>query len=58
MTYKKKTNKKDKCVICGCETQYDEFDHIDLRYFYIEGCGQLCPKCFDDTYQKNITVAS
>ena len=55
---KNKESKKDKCVSCGVETQYDAFDHIDLRYFYIEGCGQLCPKCFDDTYQKNITVAS
>ena len=45
-------DKKDKCVTCGSETQYDEFDHIDLRYFYVEGCGQLCPRCFDDIYHK------
>ena len=55
---KNKESKKDKCVSCGVETQYDAFDHIDLRYFYLEGSGQLCPKCFDDIYQKNITVAS
>lgn len=43
---------KDKCVICNVDTQYDEFDHIDMRYFYIEGCGQLCPKCYNDTYER------
>ncbi len=42
--------KKDKCVGCGIETQYDEFDHIDFRNFYIEGAGQLCPDCFDKLY--------
>tara|TARA_R100000458_G_C8251227_1_gene228127 strand:- start:429 stop:683 length:255 start_codon:yes stop_codon:yes gene_type:complete len=43
---------KDKCVICNTDTQYDEFDHIDVRYFYVEGCGQLCPKCYNDTDPK------
>ena len=42
---------KDKCVMCGEEPAYDEFDHIDYRYFYIEGVGQLCPKCYNSTYQ-------
>ena len=37
---------KDKCVICGCVTEYDEFDHIDKRYYYVEGAGQVCPKCY------------
>ena len=48
---KKKESKKDPCVCCGIETQYDEFDHIDFRYFYVEGAGQLCVKCFDDIYK-------
>ena len=39
---------KDKCVICHKETQYDELDHIDMRYYYIEGCGQLCAKCYNE----------
>ena len=25
-----KKGKKDKCVLCKKDTQYDEFDHIDL----------------------------
>ena len=48
---KNKEPKKDKCVSCGVETQYDEFDHIDFRNFYIEGAGQLCVKCFNDIYK-------
>ena len=45
--------KKDKCVICNTDTQYDEFTHIDMRYYYIEGCGQLCAKCYNDTYESS-----
>ena len=37
---------KDKCVVCGTFTEYDEFDHVDKRYFYVEGSGQLCPACY------------
>ena len=46
---KKKHSKKDQCVCGGTETQYDEFDHIDFRYFYVEGAGQLCPECYNET---------
>ena len=45
-----KKEKKDKCVSCGVDTQYDEFDHIDSRHFYIEGAGQLCCDCYDSIY--------
>ena len=44
--------KKDKCVSCSVETRYDEFDHINSRYFYIEGYGQLCYDCFNEIYLK------
>ena len=37
---------KDRCVICGCITEYDRFDHIDKRYYYVEGAGQVCPDCY------------
>ena len=43
--------KKEKCISCGKETQYDEFEHIDHRYFYIEGVGQLCRTCYNDIYK-------
>jgi hypothetical protein len=38
---------KDTCVLCGVETQYDFETHIDLRYGYVEGVGQVCKNCFD-----------
>tara|TARA_R100000008_G_scaffold14091_1_gene6874 strand:+ start:777 stop:950 length:174 start_codon:yes stop_codon:yes gene_type:complete len=46
----KKPNKYDECVICGETTEYAEMDHINARNFYIEGAGQLCQGCFDETY--------
>lgn len=35
----------DRCVLCGVETAYKRSTHIDLRYNYVEGAGQLCNKC-------------
>lgn len=37
---------RDCCVMCGNETLYDFTDHIDMRYGYIEGIGQLCIECY------------
>jgi len=36
----------EKCVMCGNETSYDVSVHIDMRYGYIEGMGQLCSSCY------------
>ena len=44
---------KEKCVICNEETPYNRSDHIDMRNYYIEGCGQLCAKCYHDTYESS-----
>lgn len=44
----------DLCVSCGCETVYPKHMHINYRINYIEGAGQLCQKCADDIYKKNI----
>ena len=41
---------KDRCVRCKSETEYEEDVHIDFRYYYIEGVGQLCPKCHKEIY--------
>jgi len=41
-----KNNPIEKCVICGEATEYRFNDHIDLRYNYVEGAGQLCSKCY------------
>ena len=43
---------KDKCVVWGGETPYEEHTHIDYRLYYVEGAGQLCEKCFDRIYGK------
>lgn len=47
---------KDKCVMCGEETLYDMTDHIDMRYGYVEGAGQLCIDCFEPKYKRSINV--
>ena len=44
---------RDCCVACGEETSYDKDDHIDKRYNYVEGAGQLCLKCWDSIYGTN-----
>lgn len=45
---------KDCCIQCGNETIYDLTDHIDMRYGYIEGMGQLCIHCYSE---KNRTIS-
>lgn len=35
----------EKCIICGVETNEPKDKHIDFRYNYVEGAGQLCSKC-------------
>ena len=37
----------DKCVLCGKDTPYTYDVHIDYRYGYVEGAGQLCRECYD-----------
>jgi len=46
-----KKTKKDKCVVCGKESIYDEDTHIDKRTCYVEGMGQVCLNCYLDTYE-------
>lgn len=47
---------KEKCVICGAETPYTIHDHVDLRYWYVEGAGQLCKSCFNNEPLTDETV--
>lgn len=48
---------KDKCVLCGKETNYDFETHIDFRVGYIEGAGQLCHECYTNgSDRRHITV--
>lgn len=37
------------CISCGDETPYTIDTHIDFRYGYIKGVGQLCRICFHGT---------
>jgi len=38
------------CVVCGDTVPYTKSTHIDRRFGYIEGAGQLCKDC----YQKGV----
>ena len=43
-------NPIEKCVSCGIDTEYKFNDHIDFRFGYIEGAGQLCKECYAEVY--------
>jgi hypothetical protein len=43
----------DNCVLCGNITPYLTNQHIDTRFHYVEGSGQLCQKCDELTSTKN-----
>ena len=45
-------NGKEKCVICGAETEYIIDTPISERQDYIKSIGQLCPKCYYEAYLK------
>ena len=34
----------DECVVCGVETNEPKDKHVDYRYNYVDGAGQLCSK--------------
>lgn len=42
---------KERCVRCGAETEYDINYPVDMRRWYIEGSGQLCPSCYRILFQ-------
>ena len=41
------------CVLCGKETEYSRQTPIQVRVGYVEGAGQLCPKCWLELYRKD-----
>jgi hypothetical protein len=49
-------SEKEKCVMCGTHTRYNISDHIDTRYGYIEGVGQLCPPCYQGSSRSHLLV--
>ena len=40
------------CVSCGDKTPFHWFTHMDERMWYVEGSGQLCCECWNETYTK------
>ena len=34
------------CIMCGKKTETLKTTHIDFRYGYVEGAGQLCRSCY------------
>ena len=47
---------KEKCVMCGIHTAYNVSDHIDIRYGYVEGMGQLCASCYQGSSRSHIMI--
>ena len=43
-------HKYEHCVLCGKQTAVKVNTHIDMRDFYVEGCGQLCRDCWVSVY--------
>lgn len=43
-------DKYERCVLCGAMTDIPCSEHIDLRYGYVEGAGQLCRSCYQELY--------
>jgi hypothetical protein len=37
----------EECIVCGIETNEPKDKHVDFRFNYIEGAGQLCGKCIE-----------
>lgn len=44
------SNEDEYCVLCGSKTGYQRNEPIRTRLYYIEGAGQLCPRCYHETY--------
>jgi hypothetical protein len=42
----------DCCVLCGEPTIYTKSDNINIRYWYVEGAGQLCVECYNKTFKE------
>jgi hypothetical protein len=47
---------KENCVICGKETTVDRNTHVDFRINYIDGVGQLCKSCFNNSESRDMLI--
>jgi len=48
----------EQCIMCGEETTVLKTTHIDFRYGYVDGAGQLCRDCYLKEDRNLITVNS
>jgi len=48
----------EQCIMCGVETTVLKTTHIDFRYGYVEGAGQLCRDCYLKEDRNLITINS
>jgi len=47
----KHESKFEVCTRCGTRTPYLITDDINLRFWYVEGAGQLCERCHTEIYK-------
>ena len=48
----------EKCIMCNAETTILKTTHVDFRYGYVDGAGQLCRECYLNETRNLITVNS
>jgi len=48
----------EKCVMCGVETTTLKTTHVDFRYGYVDGAGQLCRECYIKEDRNLFTINS
>jgi len=46
------------CIMCSKETTILKSTHIDFRYGYVEGAGQMCRECYMGENRNLITINS
>jgi len=46
------------CIMCGKKTTTLKTAHVDFRYGYVEGAGQLCRECYLGEDRNLITINS
>jgi hypothetical protein len=44
------------CIMCGKKTTTLKTAHVDFRYGYVEGAGQLCRQCYLGENRNLITI--
>lgn len=44
---------KEKCIACKVETDVPVNQNINYRFYYVEGAGQLCSKCWTEIYSNS-----